>query len=459
MSPRARRIGGLLTIGLGTAVGPLDTAVNVAFPAITSGFGQPMAMIQWVVICYVLTYASLMLVFGKLGDLLGYRRIFVAGLVLSIAGLALCAAAPSFGWLLLFRGLQGVGTALVLSCGPALATVGVDAERRARVIGAYTMMFAIASAVGPLAGGFLVELFGWRAVFWARLPIAALALALIGLVGASEARPAARRFDWAGAILLVAGLVSLLLALNMARPGGGAAAAIGLGLLAAAGFAGFAWREATFAEPLIRLGHFRSPEFTLVNLASIAVFLVNFAVLLLVPYYLARLTPLSVTTAGLVLASGFADAVLAAPVAGRLAARVGSQRVGFAGAWLVAIGSALIGLWQPDTPMWLMLAELLLSGIGVGLFQVAYMDVVLGRLPAADRGVAGSLAMLTRTVGVVTGVTVLTLAFETLNRGGAAAGLPPDPAFLAAFQTTFLGAGGALAGFLLLSLVRPRTWL
>jgi len=134
---------GLLVIGLGTSIGPLDSAVNIAFPHITGAFGQPLAMIQWVVICYVLTYASLMLVFGKLGDMFGYRRIFSAGLVLSIGALTLCALAPSFAWLLFFRALQGVGTALVLSCGPALATAGFPEQRRARIVAAYTMMFAV----------------------------------------------------------------------------------------------------------------------------------------------------------------------------------------------------------------------------------------------------------------------------------------------------------------------------
>lgn len=459
MGARTRHIAALATIGLGTSTGPLDTAVNVAFPAITAAFGVPMAMIQWVVVCYVLTYASLMLVFGRLGDLFGHRRIFTAGLALSLAALALCALATDFAWFLACRALQGVGTALVLSCGPALITAGADEARRAGLIGAYTMMFAIASAVGPTLGGVLVDWLGWPGVFWFRVPIAAAALLAVGFVAKPEIALGPRAFDGLGAVLLVAALVALLLALNMARPGGGGAAvAAGLGLLAAAGFAAFAWQERRAPAPLIRLGPFRSPEFSLVNLASVAVHLVNFAVLLLVPYYLDRLTGLPVTVAGLVLAAGFAGAVVAAPAGGRLAPRFGGSRIGFAGACLVAAGTLLIGLWQGDTPVWLMLAGLLVSGLGLGLFQVAYADIVIGRLPRADRGVAGSLTMLTRTVGVVTGVTVLTLSFEALNRAGLAGGLAADASFLAAFQSTFLCAGGALAAFLALTLLRPRTW-
>lgn len=459
MSPQARRTFGLLTVGLGASIGPLDSAVNIAFPAITGGFGVPMAAIQWVVICYVLTYCSLMLVFGKLGDMFGYRRIFLAGLVISIGALSLCAAAPSFAWLLFFRALQGIGTALVLSCGPALATAGFSEERRVRVLGAYTMMFALSSAVGPSLGGVLLQAFGWQAVFWFRVPIALLALALLHLGGRVDFTPRALPFDGLGAVLLVASLAAMLLGLNMARPGGAPAAALGLGLVAILIFLAFLWREATCAEPLLRLGPFRRAEFSLLNLASIAVYLVNFSVLLLVPYYLDRVTQLPIAASGLVLAAGYAGAVVAAPLGGRLAPRFGSGRIGFAGTALVAVGTILIGLWQAATPLWFMLAGLLMSGLGLGFFQVAYMDLVIGRLPREERGVAGSLTMLTRTVGVVTGVSVLTLTFDALQQAGLAAGATPEASFLAAFRETFLWAGGSLAALLALSLVKPRTWL
>lgn len=450
---------GLLVVGLGTLLGPLDSAVNIAFPHITGAFGVPLQMIQWVVICYVLTYGSLMLVFGKLGDMFGYRRIFRAGLILSTGALALCALAPGFGWLLLFRFLQGVGTALVLSCGPALATAGFAEQERARALGLYTMMFAMGSVVGPSLGGLLVEAFGWGAVFWFRVPLALAALALMGLVPRPSQALAGRPFDGVGAVLLAASLALLMFSLNMARPGGaGAAAALGLALIAGLGFLAFLWRQASFAEPLIRLGPFRSIGFSLLNLTSIAVFLVSFSVLLLVPYYLDRMTDLSVTVSGLILASGFVGAVLSAPLGGRLAGRIGSNRIGFAGAALVAGGTLLVGFWDAGTGPVSMVAVLLVQGVGLGLFQVAYMDMVTGRLPRADRGVAGSLTMLTRTIGVVAGATGLTLIFDTLERAGGAGGMPAEARFLASFQGTFAWAGWALVGFLALSLIKPRIW-
>src|SRR5215469_6960928 len=170
----------LTMIGLGMSVVPLDSAVNIGFPDITRSFGLPIPMIQWVVICYVLTYAALMLAFGRIGDIGGHARVFRAGLAWSTIAYLLCAAAPAFGWLLFFRFLQGIGAGLVISCAPALVT-GLYPERlRSRAVAAFSLMFAIASALGPLAGGWLVRYCGWPAVFWFRAPITAAALLLCG---------------------------------------------------------------------------------------------------------------------------------------------------------------------------------------------------------------------------------------------------------------------------------------
>src|SRR5436190_18321253 len=178
--PRARI--GLLIVGLGIIAAPLDTAVNIAFPSITQAFDLQVQDIRWVVIADVLTYASRMLVFGRLGDLLGYRRIFQLGLLVSAAGFMACSLAPTYRPLLLGRMLQGVGIALTLSCAPALAISLFEENNRNRVLGIYGAITAAASALGPLIGGLLIERASWPAVFWSRVPLALLALALSWLI-------------------------------------------------------------------------------------------------------------------------------------------------------------------------------------------------------------------------------------------------------------------------------------
>src|SRR5580658_7814909 len=210
----------LAMLGLGMSIVPLDTAVNIAFPDITGSFGLPLSMIQWVVICYVLTYAALMLAFGRIGDIAGHARVFRAGLGWSVVAFLLCAVAPAFGWLLFFRFLQGIGAGLVISCAPALVTGLYPETRRAHAVGVFTLIFALAGALGPLIGGILVARWGWPAVFWFRAPIALASLLFLrGLpVGATST---GERFDIAGALLLAAGLIGLLLGINAASRGAG----------------------------------------------------------------------------------------------------------------------------------------------------------------------------------------------------------------------------------------------
>ena len=183
-----------LAVGLGATLVWLDFAVNVAFPDIVERFALAIGDVQWVVIAYVLTYTSLMLIVGRIGDLLGHARVFRLGLLWSAAALVCCAMAPSFPLLLLSRFLQGIGAALILSCGPALATSLESEERRSRVLGVYTMMMALGATLGPILGGALTATWGWPAVFWFRVPVALLALAALGR-SAEPPRTAGERVD------------------------------------------------------------------------------------------------------------------------------------------------------------------------------------------------------------------------------------------------------------------------
>jgi MFS family permease len=443
--PRLR----LMLVGLGISVVPLDTSVNIAFPDITGSFGLPIAMIQWVVICYVLTHAGLMLAFGRVGDMWSHGRVFRAGLLWSVVAFLLCALAPSFGWLLFFRFLQGIGAGLIISCAPALVTSLYPEARRSHALGIFTLMFALGSAVGPLIGGALVAHWGWPGVFWFRAPIALTALLFLrGLPVRPSAGPD-RHFDIVGAVLLAAGLVGLLLAIN-ALSKIGEHGYIGLFLFpaAAASLALFVWWEGRAAQPIVRIELFRNPAFALINLSWTVINLVAFSVMLIGPYFL--VPKLGLLTAGLVLASGFIMMAATSPLAGAVVARLGPRGVAPCGALLTGVGLFSVGSWQSDTSTFLMLLSLGLHGIGMGLFQVAYMELVMAASPLAHRGVAGSLSMLTRTIGTVTGASVLTLGFQAIASAARSGGAGDAQAFLAAFHAMFRIAGitAALIGVL-----------
>ena len=441
----------VLVVCLGTLVVPLDSMVNLDFPSIIQRFGLGIPQIQWLVISYTLTHASLLLVFGRIGDMIGHRRIFLVGTAWSGAAFVLCGAAPSYGWLLFARCLQGVGAGLVLSCGAALVTGFVAEERRVRVLGLYTMMFALGSALGPLLAGVIVSRWGWSAVFWARAPIAltgcALGFALppaapLRVVPAIPGTATRERFDALGAALLVLTIGTLLLTLNRLRAPAVAAAFAAVTL---AGLWGFIRQERRVEQPIIDLRLFRIRGFAAVNLGHTLMNFSGFAIMLLMPFYLDRVAKLETLSLGLVLAASPLGMILAAPIAGRLAGRIGPRRLTVAGAVCAAVGLAGIALLAGQVEVGVLALAMFAQGFGMGLFQVAYFDIVTGTIPRQDRGVAGSLGMLTRTGGVVLGASGLMLAFQTLRDVAAAQGGADAAAFLFGFRGAFALAAGLTA--------------
>lgn len=443
--------------------GQFDTSVNIALPAITTAFALDIAAIQWIVICYVLTYASLVLGCGRLGDIVGHKRVFLAGLLCSGLSFYLCGQAPTFGWLLLFRGLQGLGNALVVSCAPALITLAFPEAERGKVLGVYTMCAAVAAALGPLLGGPLVTLWGWPAVFYCRIPWTGVSALLTVLwVRQPQQTAAGQRFDSLGAVLLTAGITGLLLALNQGnRLGWVTLETLGAGGTALGCLGVFLWHSQRYPEPVIELRLFRQVEFAMANLAHILVGIASFSVLLLVPYYLLNTYRASALLGGILLAMSPLGSMLASPIGGRVLTRVTPQRLSRLGAFLVALGLLGIGQWQAASAVALVAGMLLLQGMGQGLFQVATMDVVMGMIPRHQQGVAGSLSMMTRAVGTVAGATLWAFLIGLMQSRIAVdlqvAGHPAPTiaatAFLQAFQGAlhYAASLAALAGLLLWS--------
>lgn len=439
----------LLAIGLGTLVVPLDTSVNIAFPMITEAFGVAIESIQWVVICYVLANSSLMLAFGKLGDLFGHGRIFQIGLGCVALAFLLCATAPGFGWLLLARALQGIGAALILGCGLALTTFCFPEAQRARALGLYTAIFGLGAVLGPSLGGAMVVAWGWSAVFWFRIPLALLALVLMRAVP-SPRRPAeSGPFDLWGGVLLAVALGGWLLAVDrLQRPDATWPTILALATLAALASGGFVIRELRAAEPIIRPEVFLKVDFALLNLINVAVNLAGFAVMLLVPFYFSRATGHATLASGLILATAPLGMVLAGPAGGWSIEHYRPDRIAAVAIALVIAGLALVGMWDGATPISFLIAAGFVQGTGMGLFQVCYSHAVTGRLAPRDRGVAGSVAMVTRSAGIMLGATVLSWMFAGAQEASGA--------FLPAFQATFRNAALLLLPCLALTLLRPR---
>jgi len=461
MNNGARKTIGLAAIALGTMIGPLDSAVNIAFPRITQDFGIPIDAIQWVVVCYVLTHSSLMLAFGKLGDLMGHKRVFRLGLILCAIAFILCATAQSFSWLLFARVGQGLGMALVIGCAPALVTALYPEHQRARALGVYTMIFGLGAVIGPSLGGFLVQEWGWQAVFWFRAPLALAAFGLLFLLPTPPRTPSSARFDLIGAALFAIGLAALLLAINSSQQSNGGwllpAAIAGTSLLA---FISFFIREARYSDPIIRPSLFRNIDFTILNLTNLILNLVGFSVMLLVPYYLVRILHLPPTTGGVILAIAPLGVVLAGPLGARLIERFPANRLALIGGVTVGLAMLSFTAWRDPPSLFFAAPILFAHGFGLGLYQVAYMHIVTGTMARTDRGVAGSLAMVTRSTGVVMGATILSSIFAHASMSGATdgGGGGDQVGFINGFVLTFQYGGGGLLIYLCATMLRPRIW-
>jgi MFS family permease len=335
----------------------------------------------------------------------------------------------------------------VLSCGPALATSLHHESARTRILGIYTMVIGLGGALGPLVAGLLVPLIDWPAVFWFRAPLALVAFVLGWFLPRDSLPTHREKFDAFGGVLLVMAISAMLLALNQLQRS--AVLTAFAAILCAAATAAFIVQERSTERPIIDLRYFRDVDFSLLNAGHAALNLAGFSVLLLVPFYLARFGGLSAHATGLLLACSPSGTVIAAPLAARLATRVAPRLLAVIGASAMAIGQVLISTAGTVPNVAALAAAMALQGFGVGLFQVAYFDIVTVSIPRADRGVAGSLVMMTRTLGTVSGATVLMLLFQTW------AGDAPDAqAFLAGFGTTFRLAAALPLLVVLLGLAR-----
>jgi MFS family permease len=296
------------------------------------------------------------------------------------------------------------------------------------------MAFGFGSVLGPIVAGLMIGQFGWQAVFWFRAPVALAAFGLAFGLPPDRGR-VHQSFDMPGALLLVISVSGMLMALNQLKVFGWLCMVATLATVVAASL--FTLRQLRARQPIIDVRYFRDPDFALVNAAHAALNVAGFSIMLLVPFYLDRLGGLSVPVGGIVLASSPLGIMLAAPLAGRLATQVPPRFLALVGSVAMAAAQIAIGLAGEPSNIPVLCLSMFAQGFGLGLFQVAYFDIATATIPRENRGVAGSLVMVTRTVGVVTGATVLMLIFQTLRSDASAGGVPDTAAFLTGFQGAF----------------------
>jgi EmrB/QacA subfamily drug resistance transporter len=410
----ARKWWTLLVVCVGSFMLLLDvTIVNVALPEIERDLGATLTDLQWVIDAYVLALAALTLIAGSLGDRLGRRRVFTAGLTLFTLASLLAGFASDPLQLELARALQGIGGAGMFGTVLALIAQEFPAKERAVALGAWGATVGAAVAVGPLVGGLVVENLGWEWIFFINIPIGAAAVAVTLARVAESREPRRGRLDWPGVATLASGLFLLVFGLLRGNGEGWSSTEIVATLAGSAALLiAFVAIELHRAEPLLDVRLFRLPAFAGASLGALALSAGLFAMLLYFVLYLQNVLGYSPLETGLRLLPITLAAFFFAPLAAKLAERV-PLRV-FLGGGLAIIGIGLLAMrgLENDSEWTALLAGFLLAGAGAGLVNPTLAEAAIGVVPRERAGVATGINNTFRQIGIAVGIAVLGALFQ-----------------------------------------------
>ena len=424
---RTRKWVALLAVVAGILVQALNQSIiQAALPTLSQELGTNFTTIQWVLLSFQITLAVVMLSVGRLADMFGKRRIFIAGnLFFGLASL-LCALSPNVYFLIGFRVLQSAGAAVVTVLSMAIVAEIFPDTEKGRVLGIAAGANSFGHFVGPILGGYLIGAYGWRIAFFMLGPCAVLA-ALMAARYLPTLSPSgtSQRFDILGAALIGATMCTLSLSLSYGQLIGFAHIYVLLLLTASAvGFAAFLYTERRVAHPVLDFELFRSRPFTLhiaiAALAGIATSGVTF----LLPFFMQLALGLTILQVGFVMAIVSIEIALIAPTAGYLADRLGAHRVTLLGLATLLVGFLVASTVNVDNSQLGFLLRILPMGIGIGLFMSPNSTVIMGAAPPARLGVASGLIGLTRMIGQTTGIALLGAVFA--SNVARSAGMPVD---------------------------------
>ena len=385
-----------------------NTVVNVALPAIKSDLGISQSELEWTVAAYALTFASLLLTGGKLGDLLGRRLIFVIGLVVFTASSLFCGLSSSAPELISARAVQGVGAALMMPATLSIISATFAVRERGMAIGIWAGVSAMALAIGPLLGGIITEHISWNWIFYVNVPIG-----LLGVVAALVVVPESRdtsheqRLDLPGLLSSGIGLLAIVYALIEAHNFGWTSARIlGLFAISAVALATFVLLELHQRLPMLDLSLFKSGTFAGANLVAILVTLAMFGIFVFFPIYMQTFRGWSPIQAGAALLPWTVMIVIFAPIAGKLSDRVGSRWLMAAGMTVVSICCVLLSTVTLHSTFWHMLPAFILGGLGMSFVMTPMSAAAMGAAPVDKAGVASGVLNTFRQVGVALGIAI-----------------------------------------------------
>ncbi len=425
-----------------------NTAVNVALPSIQRSLHASTSSLEWTVNAYTLSFAVLLVTGGRLGDLFGRRKIFIAGVVIFAGSSAAIGFSTSDTWLVAWRAVQGVGSAMMMPATLSIITNAFPPAERGKAIGTWAGVSAMALAIGPVLGGLLVESVSWQSIFFLNLPVAVGAV-MVSLFAVRESRDetVAQRIDLPGVATLTVGLAALVLALVEGNNWHWSSAReIALFAVALVGLAAFGLVERRQSSPMVDFNFFRSRTFLGANVVAFIVSFAMLAMFFFMALYMQNVLHYSPLQAGVRFLPSTLMIVLIAPMAGRLADRVGPRPLIVFG--LLAVSGALF--WQSQLTVssgyGTLLPGFMLMGIGMAFVMSPMSMAAMNAVAQAKAGVASGILSMNRMVGGTFGVAVLGAMVATLGRSKIDQLLPALPDASRARLADALGSGAAPHG-------------
>lgn len=401
-----RRYRVLAAVMLGGIMGPIDgSIVNVVLPTISQSFAVGISTAQWVPMIYLLTISSLLLFYGRLGDIFGYKKVYLIGLTGFVVVSGLCGIAPTIHWLIVFRAVQGLAAGMMMSVSHAIITASFPTTERGKALGINAISVSAGLAIGPSLGGFITSLLGWRFVFLINIPVGIVAI-LWGrrVIPKFKGHPA--QIDVQGAITAFIFLFSILLSVNCFQNQGLSYLTIIMFFIAVISGFCFFKIESTVKQPMLKLSLFKNSTFSLANVSALLNYMSQYVMVFLTPFYLQRVLHYTTNNIGLIMVSFPLAVMVIAPFSGSLSDKMGTTALACLGAGICALSLFLMSQLTAAANSFDIVWRLALFGFGTGIFQSPNNSAVMGSVPRNHLGIASGILATMRNLGMFLGIAI-----------------------------------------------------
>lgn len=408
MSPKELMI--VIVIALGSFMAGLDaTIVNIALPDIAKYFDISTVLASWVLNAYLIILVSLLLAASRLGDMKGYRNIFIGGFALFTVGSALCGLSPTIDTLILSRMVQAVGGAVIAALGAVMVTSYLSSSLRGQALGIVAMFTMLGAALGPVAGGFLTSAFSWQYIFFVNLPVGIIAI-ILGIHILPRMAPVAPKatIDYPGVLLIFVALGSLIVGLTSIQGNYPTLGMVAL-VISVVFWLLFIVQERRAAEPLVNISLFKNRGYSLQNVNVMLIQMAMAGVMVIMPFYLEMVKKIPTDNAGTILLALPVGMILTAPIAGKFSDIIGTKKPIITGFVLCAAALFLLSTISAHTSVGHIVIYLFLLGAGTGVAYPPLTSAVMSECPAKDRGSTSGLVKMMTNLGSSLGVAVVML--------------------------------------------------